>query len=66
MRSFCQLASLWHKAAYQAIMLIISFVMADFKPVMTLIINVGFIMRYADRLTDVFLATYQYRYFHVE
>jgi len=47
-------------------MLIISFVMADFKPVMTLIINVGFIMRYADRLTDVFLATYQYRYFHVE
>ncbi|CAM7705065.1 hypothetical protein ATHEMM101B_03675 [Atlantibacter hermannii] len=47
-------------------MLLIFFVMADFNLVMTLIINVSVIMRYADRLTDVFLATYQYRYFHVE
>ncbi|AYN29517.1 hypothetical protein D8682_22575 [Buttiauxella sp. 3AFRM03] len=33
---------------------------------MTLIINVRLIMRYAERLTDVFLATYKSRYFHVE
>ncbi len=28
--------------------------------------NVGVIMRYALWLPDVFLATYHYRYFHVE
>lgn len=33
---------------------------------MTLIINVRLIMRYAERLTDVFLATNKSRYFHVE